>query len=46
MNPPFSGGLESSWVHLIRQPVIGLLYLPTGDYDGGEFGGMKIGRGH
>jgi hypothetical protein len=24
----FSGGVESSWVHLAQRPLFGLLYLP------------------
>jgi hypothetical protein len=40
-----SGGWSPSWVHSARRPLNGLLYLPQGDYDDGEFGGMKIGWG-
>jgi hypothetical protein len=35
--------VESNWVHSARRPPIGLLYLPRGDFEDGEFGGMMIG---
>jgi hypothetical protein len=37
--------VESKWVHSARRPLNGLLSAP-GDYDDGEIGGMKIGRGN
>jgi hypothetical protein len=39
-------GLESIWVLSARRPPILLLYLPPGDYEDGEFGGMMIGKGN
>jgi hypothetical protein len=39
-------GVESNWVHSARRPLIGLFQPAPGDYDGGECGGMKIGRGN
>jgi hypothetical protein len=39
-------GVESNWVHSARRSLIGLLYPAPGDYDDGEFGGMKIDRGN
>jgi hypothetical protein len=39
-------GVESNWVHLARRPLIGLLWPAPADYDDGELGGMKIGRGN
>jgi hypothetical protein len=39
-------GVGWDWVHLIRRPIIGLMYqLPMID-DYGAFGGMRIGRGN
>jgi hypothetical protein len=38
--------VESNRVYSARRPLNGLLYLPQGDYDDGEFGGMKNGRGN
>jgi hypothetical protein len=38
------------WVHLVRQPLIGLLYQPwmidDDDDECGAIGGMRIGRGN
>jgi hypothetical protein len=40
----WGGGWE--WVHLVRQPLIGLLYQPRMAYECGAVGGMRIGRGN
>jgi hypothetical protein len=38
---------EVRWVHLVRRPLTGLLYLPrTIDDECGAVGGMRIGRGN
>jgi hypothetical protein len=34
-------GVKSNWVHSARWPIV----PAPGDYEDGEFGGMKIGRG-
>jgi hypothetical protein len=34
------------WVHLVRWPLIGLLYQLWMIYECGAFGGMRIGRGN
>jgi hypothetical protein len=33
-------------VNSARRPLLGLLYPASGDYDDGEFGGMKIVMGN
>jgi hypothetical protein len=38
--------MESDWVHSAQRPLIGLLQPAPGDYDDGEFDGMKIGKGN
>jgi hypothetical protein len=40
-----SGGWSPNWVHSARRPLTGLLYLPPGDCEDGEFGGLN-GRGN
>jgi hypothetical protein len=37
--------MESKWVHSARRPLKWTIVPAPGDYDDGEFGGMKIGRG-
>jgi hypothetical protein len=42
-----SGGWSPNWVHSAHRPLNGLFIVPApGDYDDGEFCGMKIGRGN
>jgi hypothetical protein len=38
--------LEWDWVHLVRQPIVGLLYLHRIIEEYEEFDGMRIGRGN
>jgi hypothetical protein len=42
----FPPGVGWDWVHLVCQPLFGLLYQPWMIDDFGAVGGMKIGRGH
>jgi hypothetical protein len=39
-------GVGWDWVHLVRWPLIGLLYQPRMIDEYGAFGGMRIGRGN
>jgi hypothetical protein len=39
-------GVVYSWVNSARRPLTSLMFLPPGDYDDGEFGWMKIGKGN
>jgi hypothetical protein len=40
-------GWGENWIHLVRRPLIGLLYQPRAIYDEcGAVGGMRIGRGN
>jgi hypothetical protein len=41
-----SGGLSPSWVHSATSATEWPIVPAPGDYDDGEFGGMKIGRGN
>jgi hypothetical protein len=40
------GGWSPNWVYSARRPLNGPIVPAPGDYDDGEFGGMKIGRGN
>jgi hypothetical protein len=40
-----SGGWSPNWVHSVRRPLKWPIVPASGDYDDGEFGGMKIGKG-
>jgi hypothetical protein len=39
-------GMGWDWVHLVRRPLIGLLYQPRMIDECGAVGGMRIGRGN